>query len=403
MKNTTPRGSRLVITLLGRRNAGKSNVLNALCGQDVSIVSDHAGTTTDPVLKHYELIPLGPVSFYDTAGIDDTGDLGALRIEATKKILRRSDMVLFVVGGQEISLKDKEEIRRLQQEKIPFIFVYNKTDLLPMSLGDQAFCQDQSIQCIEVSALTGAGIDELKAVIIDRAPASFKNMPPLLGDLISPKDLIVCVIPIDLSAPKGRIILPQVQVLREILDYGAIGITTQATELRETLASLKKIPALVITDSQAVEQVARIVPDAIPLTTFSTLYARYKGDFPTLLAGTASIDHLKDGDTVLIGEACSHHVVSDDIGRVKLPAWLKKYTGKNLSFDFAAGYDFPENLQEYSLVVHCGACMLNRTEMVRRINFCVRKGVPITNYGLAISKLQGVFDRIVQGVQPPKM
>ena len=287
----------------------------------------------------------------------------------------------------------------LEQEKVPFIFVHNKADLLPMSFRDKEFCRDQSIQCLEVSALTGAGIDELKAAIIDRAPDSFKNMPPLLGDIISPRDLIVCVIPIDLSAPKGRIILPQVQVLREILDYGAIGISTQATELTETLASLKKTPALVITDSQAVKQVARDVPEEIPLTTFSTLYARYKGDFPALLAGTASIDLLKDGEKVLIGEACSHHVVSDDIGRVKLPAWLKKYTGKNLSFDFAAGYDFPDNLEEYSLVVHCGACMLNRTEMVRRINFCTRKGVPITNYGLAISKLQGVLDRIVHPLE----
>jgi len=390
----------LVITLLGRRNAGKSRLLNTLCDQDVAIVSEHAGTTTDPVLKHYELIPLGPVSFYDTAGIDDSGEIGALRVQATRKILQRSDLVIFVVGGQSISREDKEQLRLLQQNKTPFVLVYNKVDLLPMSSADKAFCTTSNIDWIETSAHTGFGISALKAAIIDLAPDSFKQPPPLVGDIIQPRDVVVCVIPIDLSAPKGRLILPQVQVLREILDCGAIGMATRETELVATLAGLNKAPALVVTDSQAIKRVARDVEPGIPLTTFSTLYARYKGDFPTLLAGTAAIDSLQDGDRVLMGEACSHHVVSDDIGRVKLPAWLKQHTGKEISFDFAAGYDFPENLEEYSLVIHCGACMLNRTEMVRRINFCSRNGVPVTNYGLAISKLQGVLDRIIRPIVP---
>lgn len=395
MKSSTPRGSRLAITLLGRRNAGKSKLLNALCEQEVSIVSEHAGTTTDPVLKHYELIPLGPVSFYDTAGIDDSGELGELRVKATKKILQRSDMILFVIGGEEITAEEKEQLHLLKQEKTPCILVYNKVDLATASEADKDFCATLGIDLVEISALTGRGIDTLKSSIIDLASESLKHAPPLIGDLIAPKDVVVCVIPIDLSAPKGRLILPQVQVLRELLDYGAIGMVTRETELKETLASLSRPPALVVTDSQAIKQVAQDVPHDVPLTTFSTLYARFKGDFPTLLSGGAAIDSLKDGSRILIGEACSHHVVSDDIGKVKLPAWLKKYTEKNLQFDFASGYDFPENLEQYDLVIHCGACMLNRTEMVRRVNFCSRRGIPITNYGLAISKLQGVLDRVV--------
>lgn len=396
MKSSTPRGSRLVITLLGRRNAGKSKLLNALCEQDVSIVSEYAGTTTDPVLKHYELIPLGPVSFYDTAGIDDHGELGNLRVKATRKILRRSDMILFVIGGSEITEEEKNRLHLLKQEKTPFILVYNKVDLSLAPETDKAFCASQGIELVETSALTGEGIDKLKASIIALAPESFKHAPPLIGDLIAPKDVVVCVIPIDLSAPKGRLILPQVQVLRELLDCGAIAMVTRETELKETLASLSQPPALVVTDSQAVKLVTHDVPDDIPLTTFSTLYARYKGDFPTLLSGVSAIDSLNDGDRILVGEACSHHVVSDDIGRVKLPAWLRTYTDKDLLFDFASGYDFPENLEQYNLVIHCGSCMLNRTEMVRRINFCSRRGIPVTNYGLAISKLQGVLGRIVR-------
>ena len=395
VKNQTPRGSRLVISLLGRRNAGKSHLLNSLCDQEVAIVSDSPGTTTDPVLKHYELIPLGPVSFYDTAGFDDEGDLGLLRIKATNKVLDRSDLVLFVATGEALQEDEKAQMEVLGRENIPFVLVYNKSDLMPLPHAVQAFCDENNIFVVEVSAKNRVGIDELKEAIFAHVPDSFKNSPPLLGDIISPNDFIICVVPIDLSAPKGRLILPQVQVLREILDYNGVGITVQETELAATLGSLGKTPSLVVTDSQAIKEVAATVPPEIPLTTFSSIYARSKGDFSVLLEGTKTIDTLEDGARVLIGEACSHHVVCDDIGRVKLPAWLLKYTGKELNFEFAAGYDFPKNLEDYDLVVHCGACMLNRTEMLRRIHYCVRKSVPITNYGLAISKLQGVLERVV--------
>ncbi|MGL1932320.1 MAG: [FeFe] hydrogenase H-cluster maturation GTPase HydF [Desulfotalea sp.] len=395
IKNQTPRGSRLVITLFGRRNAGKSQLLNSLCEQEVAIVSASPGTTTDPVLKHYELIPLGPVSFYDTAGFDDEGDLGILRIQATNKVLDRSDLVLFVVTGEALKEDEKAQIEVLNRAKIPFILVYNKSDLMPLPLAVQNFCVENKVFSVEVSAKERDGIDQLKEAIFAHVPESFKNAPPLLGDIIAPNDFIICVVPIDLSAPKGRLILPQVQVLREILDYGGVGITVKDTELAATLASIGKTPALVVTDSQAIKEVAAIVPTEIPLTTFSSIYARCKGDFSVLLEGTRTIDTLEDGARILMGEACSHHVVSDDIGRVKLPAWLQKYTGKELNFDFASGYDFPKNLEDYDLVVHCGSCMLNRTEMLRRIHYCVRKDVPITNYGLAISKLQGVLDRVV--------
>lgn len=391
----TPRGSRLVITLLGKRNAGKSQLVNALCGQEVSIVSESAGTTTDPVLKHYELIPLGPVSFYDTAGFDDEGELGALRIEATRKVVGRSDIILFVLGAQSLCQDEKLEIERLVQENIPTIIVCNKSDFNKPSSDLKDFCADNNLFLVETSATEKRGVDALKASIINHVPESFKNAPPLIGDVLAQNDFVVCVIPIDLSAPKGRLILPQVQVLREILDYHVVGITVQESELASCLKDLGKQPALVITDSQVVKEVARTVPQEIPLTTFSTIYARSKGDFDLLLGGAQAIDTLKDGSRILMGEACSHHVVSDDIGRVKIPKWLRDYTGKNLHFDFAAGFDFPENLRDYDLVIHCGSCMLNRTEMLRRIHFCARKNVPITNYGMAISKLQGVLSRVV--------
>lgn len=391
----TPRGSRLVITLLGKRNAGKSQLVNALCGQEVSIVSESAGTTTDPVLKHYELIPLGPVSFYDTAGFDDEGDLGALRIQATRKVVGRSDIILFVLGAQNICEAEKQEIKRLVQENIPTIVVCNKIDLGKPSTDVRDFCTDNNLILIETSAIEECGIDTLKDAIINHVPDSFKNAPPLIGDVLARNDFVVCVVPIDLSAPKGRLILPQVQVLREILDYNAVGITVQERELASCLKDLGRKPALVITDSQVIKEVAHTVSEEIPLTTFSTIYARSKGDFDILLEGAQAVDSLKDGSKILMGEACSHHVVSDDIGRVKLPKWLQEYTGKKLHFDFAAGFDFPENLGDYDLVIHCGSCMLNRTEMLRRIHFCARKNVSITNYGMAISKLQGVLDRVV--------
>ncbi|WP_031479189.1 [FeFe] hydrogenase H-cluster maturation GTPase HydF [Maridesulfovibrio frigidus] len=395
MSNKAPRGIRLVITLAGRRNTGKSSLINSIVEQEVAIVSDHPGTTTDAVAKHYELLPLGPVTFYDTAGLDDTGELGELRIKATQKVLWRSDAVLVVVGEEGIADYEKQIIESVQDLQIPFLVVFNKNDLQEPSASDLSFCRKNNISCLSVSAKLGANLSALKEAIIDMAPEDMKRDPVLAGDLFSAGDFVVCVVPIDLSAPKGRLILPQVQVLREILDCDAVGVTVKEHDLAKSLSNLKEKPALVITDSQVVKSVAEIVPDDIPLTTFSTLFARYKGNLPFLVEGAEAIDTLEDGDTVLIGEACSHHVMDDDIGRVKIPNWISKYTGKNINFETYSGHDYPEDLERFKIVIHCGACMLNRTEMLRRINECRRRNVPITNYGVAISKLQGVMDRIV--------
>nr|WP_321512794.1 [FeFe] hydrogenase H-cluster maturation GTPase HydF [uncultured Pseudodesulfovibrio sp.] len=395
MSSKAPRGVRLVITLAGRRNAGKSSLINAITNQEIAIVSDMPGTTTDPVAKHYELLPLGPVTFYDTAGLDDTGELGELRIKATRKVLWRSDVAVVVVGENGLTPYEFEIINDIRELDIPFIIVFNKSDLKEASAKDLDYCREKGIRFLLMSAEKGAHIDDLKQAIIDIAPAEMKFDPVLAGDLINEGDWVVCVVPIDLAAPKGRLILPQVQVLREILDCDALSITVKEREIEEALACLNRKPALVITDSQVVHSVAGDVPEDIPLTTFSTLFARYKGDLSKLVEGAQSIDTLEDGDTILIGEACSHHPVADDIGRVKIPRWIKQYTGKDLTFETYSGHDFPEDLERFNLAIHCGACMLNRTEMLRRINECSRRGVPITNFGVAISKVQGVLDRIL--------
>ena len=393
MSDKAPRGVRLVIALAGRRNAGKSSLINALTGQEIAIVSDTPGTTTDPVAKHYELLPLGPVTFYDTAGLDDEGELGALRVKATKKILYRCDVAVVVLGEDGLTDYERDLLAAIRKMDVPCIVAWNKADLRPdgapaPELADVPF--------LHVSAATGLGVDRLKERIIGSAPAEYRQERLILGDLIREGDRVLCVVPIDLAAPKGRLILPQVQVLREILDCDAIGMVVKEREIEAALTGLREPPALVVTDSQVVMSVAADVPDAVPLTTFSTLFARYKGDLESLVAGAAAIDELEDGDTVLIGEACSHHDVADDIGRVKIPRWMTQYTGKDLKFEVYAGHDFPEDLERFALVVHCGACMLNRTEMLRRITECNRRGLPVTNYGVAISKLQGVLERVLR-------
>ncbi|WP_320008977.1 [FeFe] hydrogenase H-cluster maturation GTPase HydF [Maridesulfovibrio sp.] len=395
MSNKAPRGVRLVITLIGKRNAGKSSLINAICGQDVSIVSDSPGTTTDPVAKHYELLPLGPVTFYDTAGLDDTGEVGELRIKATNKVLMRTDLALVVVGEGGLTDYEVELINKVSELEIPYLVVFNKNDLCEPLEDDMDYCRQRGIPYYKTSVLESCSIDELKEAIITLAPEEMKREPVLAGDLFSEGDWVVCVVPIDLAAPKGRLILPQVQVLREILDCDAVGVTVKEREIEETLSSMKRDPALVITDSQVVMSVAGDVPDEIPLTTFSTLYARYKGDLPSLVQGAMAIDSLQDGDTILMGEACSHHPVADDIGKVKIPRWIRQYTGKELNFVMYSGHDFPEDLERFKLIIHCGACMLNRSEMLRRIKECQRSGVPVTNYGVAISKVQGVLDRVI--------
>ncbi|MBR2033727.1 MAG: [Alphaproteobacteria bacterium] len=392
----TPRALRTIITFIGRRNAGKSSLINAICAQDVAIVSDVAGTTTDAVAKPYELLPLGAVTFYDTAGLDDEGELGRERVRATKKVLYRSDVAVLVIGKDGLQEQDYQIINDVKQMKMPLAVVFNKTDVAKAREDDKRWLQQQGIKYVEVSAKSGLNIDELKQMIIDIVPEDLKKDPLLAGDLFAPKDIVILVVPIDLSAPKGRLILPQVQVLREILDKNARAMVVKVDELEQTLADLKQKPALIISDSQVIMKVAPKVADDIPLTTFSILFARNKGDIEIMYNGAQAIDNLNNGDRVLIAEACSHHAMDDDIGKVKIPNWLRQYTGKDLKFEFCQGCDFPEDLESFSLVVHCGACMLNRQEMLRRLNECVRRQVPITNYGVAISKTQKLLERVVK-------
>ncbi|MBG0789757.1 MAG: [FeFe] hydrogenase H-cluster maturation GTPase HydF [Desulfovibrionaceae bacterium] len=401
MSDKAPRGVRLVIALAGRRNAGKSSLINALTGQETAIVSATPGTTTDPVAKHYELLPLGPVTFYDTAGLDDEGELGALRVKATRKVLYRCDVAVVVLGEEGLTAYERDLLAAIREMDIPHIVAWNKADLRDAGDGPQP-PKDVRAPFAHVSAMDGTGVDRLKSMIIDAAPPEYRQERLILGDLIDEGDWVLCVVPIDLAAPKGRLILPQVQVLREILDCDAVGTVVKEREIRAALDGFGRKPALVVTDSQVVMSVAGDVPDDIPMTTFSTLFARYKGDLGRLVGGASAIDALKDGDTVLIGEACSHHDVADDIGRVKIPRWMTQYTGRDLNFEVYAGHDFPEDLEKYALVVHCGACMLNRTEMLRRIAECSRRGVPVTNYGVAISKLQGLLPRVLRpfGLMP---
>ena len=392
----TPRAMRPIITLVGCRNAGKSSLLNALCDEDIAIVSEIAGTTTDAIAKAYELLPFGPVTFYDTAGLDDTTLLGQQRIKASKRTLVKTDLALLVVGEAGLTNFDKQIVADLKTSKTPVIVVFNKADTTSVSETDKAFCQVENLPFISVSAKTKTNIDALKKLIIDHIPEQTKQRTPLLGDIIRPKDKVVLVAPIDESAPKNRLILPQVQVLRELLDLNASAFVCQPEELRDVLLSLKETPRLVICDSQAVLPVAQTVPEMIELTTFSILFARFKGDLQTFVTGAQKIDTLKDGSKILIAEACSHHTQGDDIAKVKIPNLLKKYTQKTLDFSFCNGADFPENLASYDLVVHCGGCMINQKEMMSRLKKCTDISTFITNYGVAISKAQGVLDRVIR-------
>ncbi|MBY5920252.1 [FeFe] hydrogenase H-cluster maturation GTPase HydF [Ferrimonas balearica] len=390
-----PRGMRYHIALAGRRNAGKSSLLNLLTGQDVSIVSDTAGTTTDAVNKPFELLPLGPVTFIDTAGIDDEGELGNLRVAATRKALNRADMALYVVDELGLTEADRAFIESQRNLGLPVLVVFNKGDLASPSADDLIWCDAQGLPFQQASSVAGHGRRSICQALFELAPEELKAKPVLAADCYGPGDTVVCVVPIDMAAPKGRLILPQVQILREALDHSAIAMICKETELAQTLAMLPEPPALVVTDAQAIKTVAPLVPESVPLTTFSSLFARFKGDLAQMVEGAAALDRLKDGDRVLIAEACSHHVQDEDIGRVKLPALVRRYSGKQIEFDVVAGHDFPDDLESYALVLHCGACMFNRAEMLRRLRECTRRGVPITNYGVAIAKLQGVMPRVV--------
>lgn len=395
----TPKSNRLHIAIIGKRNVGKSSIVNALTHQDVSIVSSHPGTTTDPVYKAMELHDLGPVVFIDTAGIDDYGDVGSERIKRTEKALEAADMTLivFTPDDQNLSLEN-EWINKFKKKNTKIMIVVNKIDMAKSNIYKNRLAnsfKEANIPVFFVSAKTGEGIDNLRESLSKHAPSSWEA-PCIVGDLIEPGSIAVLVVPIDIEAPKGRLILPQVQTLRDILDHNSVGIITKESTLSDTLKTLNKEPAIVITDSQVFEKVNKIVPDNIPLTSFSILMARYKGDIEELLKGVEAIKHLKPGDKVLIAEACTHHPVEDDIGREKIPRWLESYINGSLDFTWTSGRDFPENLSEYKLVIHCGGCMINRKEMVSRIQKCKEVGVPITNYGVIIAATKGILDRVSQ-------
>lgn len=390
--NLTPHaGMRPVIAIAGKRNAGKSLLLNVLTGQEVSIVSDVLGTTTDAVCKTYELIPAGAVSFYDTAGLDDTADdLGKSRVKASEKILKKADLILYVIGKDGLDGTIEEELRKLNLEGRAFIPVFNFCDEVTADKYTKAVAQLYG-GCF-VSAKTGVGVEELKQKMAEMILAKNED-ESLLRNLVTENDTVVLVTPIDLAAPKGRLIMPQVQVLRETLDLGAQAYVTKENALAQTLKNLHLKPALVITDSQAVKKVAELVPQEVALTTFSMLFSRQKGNFEQQMSGAFDCKNLKDDDTILIVEGCSHRQTCDDIGRVKIPALMQKYTGKKLNFEFCSGGDFPDNLSRYALVVHCGGCVLNKKEIRRRLDLCKAAGIPATNYGMVISLAQGVLER----------
>ncbi|SER43977.1 [FeFe] hydrogenase H-cluster maturation GTPase HydF [Lachnobacterium bovis] len=389
--NSTPSALRTHISFFGVRNAGKSSLVNAITGQNLSIVSDIKGTTTDPVRKSMEILPLGPVVIIDTPGIDDTGHLGTLRVEKTKTILKETDIAILVVDVTKgITNVEKEMIDLFIAKKIPYIIAYNKSDL-------KSSCETTSNgdNKINVSTINNHNIYELKEMIGHLIKNNSSSEKTLIGDLINENDLVVLVIPIDSSAPKGRLILPQQQVLRDALDHHAIPLCCQVSELSHLLQSLNKTPKLVITDSQAFKEVAKITPSDIPLTSFSILMARFKGNLKELILGAKALHELKDNDTVLISEGCTHHRQCNDIGTVKMPNWIKNYTQKNIQFEFTSGNDFPNDLSKYNLVVHCGGCMLNAKEMLSRIEIAKCQNVPIVNYGIAIAHMHDILARSI--------
>ena len=392
-RQKTPKGFRLHIGLFGRRNVGKSSLLNAMTRQDVSIVSDTAGTTTDPVEKPMELLPIGPVLFIDTAGIDDAGSLGQMRVERTRQVFDRTDVGVIVAADGVWGQFEAGILDQLKQRQIPAIAVFNKIDLADPPADAIAKLTSDNVPVVRSAAVAGRGIGDLREALIAQAPEEFINAPAILGDLMAPGELAILVVPIDLEAPKGRLILPQVQSIRDVLDCDSYCMIVKERELRDALDRLKRPPAIVVTDSQAFLKVAADTPPEIPMTSFSILFARCKGDLAEFVRGARAIDKLKSGDRVLIAEACSHHPIGEDIGRVKIPRWLTQYVGGELHFDTVQGHDFPDNLGDYSLVVHCGGCMWNRREMLTRTLRCAAASVPITNYGVAIAFSLGIFAR----------
>lgn len=396
MTQETPKSIRMHIGLYGRRNVGKSSVLNAITRQQVSIVSDIAGTTTDPVEKPMELLPLGPVLFIDTAGIDDVGAIGELRIEKTKKMLNRTDLGVIITEANVWGKFEEEILTELKKRQIPIIVILNKIDLFMPDAVVVANLQQLKIPVVYFSAIKQEGINDFRQAILDTAPQHFFADLSILRDLVASGEIVVQVIPIDNEAPKGRLLLPQHQAVRDALDGDTISIVIKESQLENTLNSLKRKPKLVVTDSSAFGFVEKIVPKDIWLTGYSVLFARLKGDLTSQVIDTLAIKNLKPGDKVLISEACSHHPIGEDIGRIKVPKRLQDFLGFKLQIDVVQGRDFPVNLSDYKLVIHCGACMFNRREMLSRILLCKNAGVPITNYGLLFGYVHGIFDRVLE-------
>jgi len=399
--NSTPRANRTHIAIFGMRNVGKSSVINALTNQQISLVSDFAGTTTDPVFKSMEILPLGPVVLIDTAGIDDVGELGKLRVQRTYDVINKTDIGLIVFDVNQEDFKyEFDLIKEFKKRQKPYLLIANKIDLVSeIKSFDEIFKKDK---IHFVSSTNKDGFEDLKKVIGTTLKIEEEKFR-IVGDLINPGDFIVLVTPIDKAAPKGRLILPQQQTIRDILESDAIAIVTKEHELRETLDKLGTKPKMVITDSQAFLKVSADTPKDIMLTSFSILFARNKGDLEELVKGAKAIDRLENGDKILVSEGCTHHRQSDDIGTVKIPRWLRQYTGKDFEFVYSSGYSFPKDMEDVKLVIHCGACMLNKSEMMYRIKEVKEKGIPIVNYGVLISYVQGIFDRALDPFPLAKM
>jgi [FeFe] hydrogenase H-cluster maturation GTPase HydF len=389
----TPKGLRTQIGIFGRRNAGKSTFLNAVTKQEVSVVSDVPGTTTDPVEKAMEMLPLGPVLFIDTAGIDDTGSLGEKRIEKTRKVFDRADIAVLITDITNWDKFEEELIAEFKKRELPLMVILNDFNIGADDIAIIDFLKDEKLNYLKVSALKGDGISEFKDNLVKMLPDGFFLPNTILGDLTRPGDNVMLVVPIDLEAPKGRLIMPQVQSIRDILDNDAYCTVVKERELRSALDNLKNKPALVVTDSQAFLKVAADTPDDVPLTSFSILFARYKGDLQTFVDGAKAIEELNPGDKVLIAEACTHHPIGEDIGRTKIPRWLTQYVGGKLDFEFTQGHDWPEDINKYKLIIHCGGCTFNPRLLMTRIMHCREKNIPITNYGIAISYSLGIFER----------